>query len=150
MLEAVTDYSDLNARIATVINLYENPKNAAEVAGVSVDQLAQYSRGVNQPTFAAVVALAKKVGVSLDWLATGQGSMFQTDSASVLRSDLDPATMRMVIEEAESYLQEQGLAVKPQDKVTLLFSLYEIAKQSSDRNASRESFKNVIKLVTRR
>lgn len=46
---------------------------AASVADVSVDMLAKYIAGTSRPRFDAMVKLASAAGVSLDWLATGEG-----------------------------------------------------------------------------
>ncbi|MDN8035390.1 helix-turn-helix transcriptional regulator [Burkholderia vietnamiensis] len=46
---------------------------AAAVAGVSDDMLRRYIRGDSKPTFEVMAKLARAAGVSLDWVATGEG-----------------------------------------------------------------------------
>lgn len=65
----------LGDRIEAVADLLGTRINAAFVAGVSVDMLAKYIAGTSRPRFDAMVRLAAAAGVSLDWLATGEGEM---------------------------------------------------------------------------
>lgn len=50
---------------------------AAQVAGLSTDQLLRIVRGDSVPNFIAVQAIAIAAGVSLHWIATGEGPMLQ-------------------------------------------------------------------------
>jgi len=65
----------LENRISTVVSLFKDRKSAALAANVSTDQLNRYTKGENQPPFGAMVSLAKSAGVSIEWLATGEGHM---------------------------------------------------------------------------
>ncbi|WP_063812497.1 XRE family transcriptional regulator [Burkholderia cepacia] len=53
---------------------------AAAVAGVSDDMLRRYIRGDSKPTFEVIAKLARAAGVSLDWVATGDGNGAQRDA----------------------------------------------------------------------
>lgn len=64
----------IGSRIGTVSDLIGDRKTAAEAAGVSVASLQRYIAG-SMPPFDAVIGLAMKSGVSLQWLATGKGEM---------------------------------------------------------------------------
>ena len=78
----------LGPRLAMVVRLYKSRKYAAEVAGISVDQLSAYERESNEPRFSVLARLASNVGVSLDWLATGKGEM-RPGGVSVFRTGSD-------------------------------------------------------------
>ncbi|MEA5446755.1 S24 family peptidase [Gammaproteobacteria bacterium AB-CW1] len=58
-------------RLESVVRRFPSRRQAARVAGVSVDALARYLKGSNQPGFAPVARLARATGISLDWLAGG-------------------------------------------------------------------------------
>lgn len=83
--DAIGDPSDwrqilapgIGRRISKVVELYRTKKSAAYAAGKSVDSLDRYIDEVGRdgPPFAAMVGLARSAGVSLDWLATGEGAM---------------------------------------------------------------------------
>lgn len=49
--------------------------NFSKASGVSSTQINRYIRGESQPTIEPLIALAQAGGVSLEWLATGNGSM---------------------------------------------------------------------------
>lgn len=48
-------------------------REAARIAGVSLDAIIRYLRGENQPTLTAMSHLCNAAGISLNWLATGEG-----------------------------------------------------------------------------
>lgn len=64
---------ELGRRIKRVLELYPSRQKAADVSGRSDDQLAKYIAGRASPTFEAMARLLRAKGVSLDWLATGEG-----------------------------------------------------------------------------
>jgi len=67
--------SNLGSRISKVLDLYPDRTSAAEAAGKSTDQLIAYAKGTSRPPFETLARLASPHGISLDWLATGQGPM---------------------------------------------------------------------------
>ena len=69
----------LGERIRQLLDLYPDRRAAAEVAGKSVDMLTSYMRGRVAPSFDALTRLAEAKGVSLDWLASGNGAMLIRD-----------------------------------------------------------------------
>ncbi len=81
--------SGLNSRIKDAINLFSSKKQASEVAGVTVEQLNRYCKGESTPSFTALSRLAGAVGVSLEWLATGEGEMRPAGSQSTPPADGD-------------------------------------------------------------
>lgn len=50
-------------------------RKAAEIAGVSLDAVIRYLRGENQPSFSAISRLCMAAGISMHWLASGEGPM---------------------------------------------------------------------------
>lgn len=67
--------TEVGCRLGTVISLYPTKKAAADMAGISPDQLTRYVKGQNAAPFEVLARLAGAKGVSLDWLATGEGTM---------------------------------------------------------------------------
>lgn len=55
--------------------LYRTKKEAADTADISPDQLARYIKGQSAASFGVLARIAAAKGVSLDWLATGEGAM---------------------------------------------------------------------------
>lgn len=56
-------------RVEEALKRIETKKAAAEVMGLSTDQLGEITRENSVPNFAAIAALAKRISVSLDWFA---------------------------------------------------------------------------------
>ena len=69
-------------RLKIIIDACGRRKDAAMAAGVSVDQIARYLRGENQPTIQAVTGLCNATGYSADWLISGRGD--EKKRASIL------------------------------------------------------------------
>jgi|GEM_PF-1744656 len=88
--------TDLETRISTVLNLYPDRTSAAQASGKSTDMLIAYARGTSRAPFDALAGLAAGVGVSLDWLATGEGPMrrdqAQPQSQSLGQAQAQPET----------------------------------------------------------
>jgi transcriptional regulator with XRE-family HTH domain len=60
-------------RLRVVADRVGPRREAARIGGVSLDAIIRYLRGENQPTFTTMTHLCQAAGVSLSWLATGEG-----------------------------------------------------------------------------
>ncbi|HEY1630392.1 MAG TPA: helix-turn-helix domain-containing protein [Rhizomicrobium sp.] len=60
-------------RMRYLLDLFESRPEAAKVANVTPEHLASYISEKAKPRFATVARLAQAKGVSLEWLATGEG-----------------------------------------------------------------------------
>lgn len=65
-----------------MLSLYKTRQEASATADVSTDMLTAYVTDKAKPRFDAVAKLALRQGVSLDWLATGEGPMKRQETAS--------------------------------------------------------------------
>lgn len=63
------------ARISAAADKIGTRQAAADAAGVSQDSLQRYIREDVEPPFRAIVNLARRAGVRLDWLAFNEGPM---------------------------------------------------------------------------
>jgi transcriptional regulator with XRE-family HTH domain len=70
---AVAFRLEFGERMRHLLDLYDSRPDAAEVAGVTPEHLASYLSGKTKPPFELVGRLAKDRGVSLEWMATGEG-----------------------------------------------------------------------------
>lgn len=68
-------------RLAGLLDRFASRAEAAEIAGVVPDQLRRYVQGAAKPPFEVIARLAEAKGASLDWLASGAGSL-QDDGGS--------------------------------------------------------------------
>lgn len=66
--------SELGTRLKWVVDQIGTQKQAGEIASVKPEMIGKYISGKAKPSFYAIKALANAAGISLDWLATGQGA----------------------------------------------------------------------------
>jgi hypothetical protein len=64
---------ELGERIRWLLDMFDSRVAAAEIAGVTPEHLASYIGGRAKPPFELMSRLARAKGVSLDWIATGEG-----------------------------------------------------------------------------
>lgn len=72
----------MGTRISAVADLYPSRKKAAQAAGVALSSLQRWIAAEGAPAIDSVARLAYSKGVSLDWIATGSGSMYRNAAAS--------------------------------------------------------------------
>ena len=87
----------MQERISSVIEEAGSRTRAAEVSGVSADMLAKYMSGVSRPRFEAIARLCVESGVSLDWVATGEGPRYRQEI-----DEKDKPAARFVVEEEQT------------------------------------------------
>lgn len=67
-------------RVEEALKRFETKKSAAEVMGLSTDQLGEITRESSVPNFASIAALARHIGVSVDWFAFAERTGTQSSS----------------------------------------------------------------------
>ncbi|MGQ9370572.1 hypothetical protein [Azospirillum sp. A39] len=122
--------AELATRIAMVIDLYDTKSAAAEVARISREQLMRQTKGLNRPFFDSLARLAAHAGVSLDWLASGEGPMFLRDRQPSTESGpvepVDEALLSNMVDGLETYLTRRGLTLAPAKRARLEVVIYRI------------------------
>lgn len=74
---------DFHSRLQELLQLFKSARAFAAASGVSQTGLQRLING-GEPTLSTLVALAKAAGVSVEWLATGEGAMKKgADAAEV-------------------------------------------------------------------
>ncbi len=84
-------YEEFTARISATIALAGGPSEAARRAGVTLATLSRWKKGDADPSRTNLVALAKAAGVSVGWLATGEGAMPQENEQAAQSHQAIPA-----------------------------------------------------------
>ncbi len=67
--------SEFAERISQTIEIVGGTSETARQIGVSIPSIARWRDGTSDPSRSNLVNLAKQAGVSVAWLATGEGSM---------------------------------------------------------------------------
>lgn len=74
---------NLPSRIRICAGLAGNGEILAKEAAINRRTLETYISGQAEPKISKIVAIAKAVGVSIDWLATGEGEMLATSKDGI-------------------------------------------------------------------
>lgn len=83
--------AEFGQRIARAVELVGGLREAAKYTGTSEDTLANWRDGRARPSFLGMVGLANAAGVTLAWLATGEGDAPSKEGdASAAQSDAKP------------------------------------------------------------
>lgn len=122
---------ELGRRIEATCDLLGTRQRAAEIAGISTDQLLNQVREKAKPGFAQLVRLAAAADVSLDWLATGEGEMMK--AAPMPSAAISEALLTMVLEKAQAHLDAEGLVATPMEMGRLCTALYMVAVEAGGR-----------------
>lgn len=101
-------YPDFAERFSCAVGLRYPGLNQIELGkrlGVSNATIHHWMSGNKLPGMANLVQIAIKLGVSVEWLATGRGTMFPVDSDDVISvRELPPPMRHAVREMVSSYL----------------------------------------------
>lgn len=115
------------ARLAKLIGKL-SVRAFARKAGVSDTFLRQCLAGRTEPTRTKLLAIARAGKTSVEWLATGRGTMHGTDG---VRSGnpgpaLDGELLERVIEVTEDVLREEACTLTPGQKAALIVAAYDL------------------------
>jgi transcriptional regulator with XRE-family HTH domain len=97
--------------------------DAAEVAGVTVEQLKRYVRDQSVPPFDVLARLAGPKGVNLNWLADGKGPMFEAAAATrsmPYRDAWEEELVGRISDGIARVYKEEGAKLAPVDQGRLI------------------------------
>lgn len=129
---------ELGTRLARVVALYPSRRAAAKICERTDEMLARYEKGLADPPFSVVAKLALDKGVSLEWLATGEGPMERGASpAAPPPAPLDSALMQDCVALVLESINERGVVLANARFVECVLLLYELAIEvpNGDRRA---------------
>lgn len=69
-------------------------KQAADRCGISYSSLQNWAGGHREPRPDALITLGSQLGISIDWLLTGEGPMLRGQSAQPTAASSEPANPR--------------------------------------------------------
>jgi|GEM_PF-1703904 len=120
-------------------------ERAAAAAGVGVSTLASWVAGSADPKFSKVAALARAAGVSLDWLAYGEGGEARSQPPHAA-NDLNEQLLLDIIAVAEEVWSLAGLSPQPEEKAAKILAVYkEIV--AAQQNGETVSPSRILRLV---
>lgn len=119
------------SRMNILISQAGGPSSLAQKSGLSRRVIDKYRSGESDPSRTRLVALARAGGVTIEWLATGNGSM--APDAPPLQSaqppPVDEKMLELAITAVDRHLAERGLRVPPDKKAAIIAALYSIATE---------------------
>lgn len=111
-----TSAHQVGCRLNTVIGLFKSKKEAADTLEISTDQLARYIKGQVSPPLSVLIRLSAAKGISLDWLASGQGEMFgSVPLVTTALTAIDQELNARVVEAVSTVYKECGGRISPRD-----------------------------------
>ncbi len=103
----------------------------AQKCGISESIFRKYLAGVSVPGADKLVDIARVAGVSLVWLATGQGHSADAPDA-IIRGPVDVDLLETILGSVEEGLDEIGGTLTPPKKAKLVAALYSLYRRSED------------------
>lgn len=93
--------------------------------GIPVSTLKKYESNHSTPGGEAIQSIAG-VGINVHWLVTGEGPMLLADLQPSEPTAWNPDLMRQVIEAVEEALERGNRELEPEDKASLILSVYDL------------------------
>ncbi|MFB1487100.1 MULTISPECIES: helix-turn-helix domain-containing protein [unclassified Thiocapsa] len=103
----------------------------AQKCGISESIFRKYLAGASVPGADKLVDIARVAGVSLLWLATGQGRA-EDGTDAMVRGPVDVDLLETLLESVEGGLEEIGATLTPAKKAKLVAALYSLYRSSED------------------
>jgi transcriptional regulator with XRE-family HTH domain len=138
--------STFPARLADVIG-DSSVRAFARRAGVSDTFLRQCLAGRTEPTRPKILAIAQAGGVSVEWLATGNGTRtygLATPTALDSGHEPDRETLEAVVEIVESVLDDSDQPLSPSNKARLICAVYEMRSSHGARSLLPERVRELM------
>lgn len=122
-----SDQGNFADRLKIALN-QRSGRSIALKAGVSTSVFSQYMTGKTQPALPHLVALAKALGVKVEWLATGEGPMSADSPPPRPRKpDLtlfDASALDLAMRQLDLIEREEGRRLGPDARAAAITGLY--------------------------
>lgn len=140
----------IGRRIGEAAELVGTRTSAYKVMGISSAALQRYIKEENAPPFEAVARLCVAAGVSLDWLATGEGEMRQTASDKGSQpARLDHETLRLAVQVLDKALESANASTDSAGRAELLVAIYELLEQGAAQEAAQRVVATMLRAASK-
>jgi len=131
----ITPKTELAKRLRAARRAIGDPdrKKFAKALNISLNSLAYYERGDNEPTAATLLAYVRLCNISPEWLISGEGEMFARGGKKQLppeESDINAVHLREAVRIVEKALLDSKLAADK--KAELIQLVYTMLQQGKD------------------
>ena len=111
----------------------------AHAAGIPESTIFSYSSGIlKNPGIDKASRLARTAGVSLDWLATGKGTMWTKDLSFLPENALNIQRLQDSIESIEQYCRQRRIDLDSKEKAQVVALIYDAFSQFEHLSVRRE------------
>ena len=133
-------------RMRTLMAEQKSVNSFAKAAGVTEGAIRNYLRGGVKPSQKVVEAIARTAGVSVTWLATGEGEKAPGAGELLFGTPSERDVMKLAIKDAEEILNVLKAEITAAEKADLMLALYDYycASQKEGQNVSAD---NVVSFI---
>ena len=117
----------------------------SEKAGVSTSVLRKWRAGQSEPTLSSLVSMARAADLSVEWLATGEGTPEAGPTAGERRIDLE--VLEDVIIRTRRISEHKGMVLKPEAEARIIRLVYEFSMRQGQ-PMDDSSLNNIIELTS--
>lgn len=138
--------STFPARLADIIG-NSSVRAFARRAAVSDTFVRQCLAGRTEPTRTKLLAIAQAGGVSVEWLATGNGTRtygVAEPAAIAPPAALDVQTLESVLELVETAIDQSDRELSPGQKARLIISVYDLHTSHDSGSLSLEHIREMV------
>ena len=143
---APSDVSGFSERMRTLMATQKSVNSFAKNAGVTEGAIRNYLRGGVKPSQKVLEAIARTAGVSVRWLATGEGEQAPAAGELLFGTPSERDIMKMAIKDAEEILKVLEANLFADEKADLILALYDYY-QASQKAGETLTPDNVISFI---
>lgn len=123
------DVAGFSERMRDLMAAQKSVNSFAKAAGVTEGAIRNYLRGGVKPSQKVLEAIARTAGVSVNWLATGEGDQTPGAGELLFGTPDQRDIMKLAIKDAEQILAVLKATPTPDDKAELMLGLYDYYAQ---------------------
>ena len=140
------DAVGFSERMRALMAQQKSVNSFAKAAGVTEGAIRNYLRGGVKPSQKVVEAIARTAGVSVHWLATGEGAQTPGVGEMLFGTPSDRDVMKLAIQDAEEILKVLEASLLAEAKADLMLALYDYY-QASQKAGETVTPDNVINFI---
>lgn len=119
------DVEGFSRRMRELMAAQKSVNSFAKAAGITEGAIRNYLRGGVKPSQKVLEAIARTAGVSLIWLATGEGEQTPQAGEMLFGTPTQRELMKLAIQDGEEILGVLKATLTPAQKADLVLALYD-------------------------
>lgn len=140
------DVEGFSERMRSLMAEQKSVNSFAKSAGVTEGAIRNYLRGGVKPSQKVLEAIARTAGVSVNWLATGEGEQAPAAGELLFGTPAERDVMKLAIKDGEEILNVLKADISPDEKADLMLALYDYYTACREESAE-VSAENVVNFI---